>query len=72
MRKIFIFALFFVVFVNASHSQYIADSTLLLSKNDMQWWRDAKFGMFIHFGLYSILGRGEWIIFKERIDNEIA
>ena len=19
----------------------------------MQWWRDAKFGMFIHYGLYS-------------------
>lgn len=25
----------------------------------MQWWKDAKYGMFIHFGLYSILG-GEY------------
>lgn len=25
----------------------------------MTWWRDAKFGMFIHFGLYSGPG-GEW------------
>lgn len=25
----------------------------------MRWWRDAKFGMFIHFGLYSGLA-GEW------------
>lgn len=25
----------------------------------IQWWRDAKYGMFIHFGLYSILG-GEY------------
>lgn len=25
----------------------------------MRWWRDAKFGMFIHFGLYSGFG-GEW------------
>jgi alpha-L-fucosidase len=25
----------------------------------MQWWRDAKFGMFIHWGLYSIPA-GEW------------
>ncbi len=25
----------------------------------MQWWRDAKFGMFIHYGLYSGLA-GEW------------
>lgn len=25
----------------------------------MKWWRDAKFGMFIHYGLYSGLA-GEW------------
>jgi alpha-L-fucosidase len=25
----------------------------------MAWWRESRFGMFIHFGLYSILG-GEW------------
>ncbi len=25
----------------------------------MTWWREARFGMFIHFGLYSVLG-GEW------------
>ncbi len=25
----------------------------------MEWWRDARYGMFIHFGLYSIQG-GEW------------
>ncbi|MDR0670399.1 MAG: alpha-L-fucosidase [Treponema sp.] len=26
----------------------------------MAWWREARFGMFIHFGLYSVLGRHEW------------
>jgi alpha-L-fucosidase len=25
-----------------------------------QWFRDAKFGMFIHWGPYSVLGRHEW------------
>src|SRR2546430_15606192 len=25
-----------------------------------QWFRDAKFGMFIPWGVYSLLGRGEW------------
>ncbi len=25
----------------------------------MAWWRDARFGMFVHFGLYSTLA-GEW------------
>lgn len=28
-------------------------------RSRMQWWKDAKYGMFIHFGLYSILG-GEY------------
>ena len=29
---------------------------LNLTEEDMQWWRDAKIGMFVHWGLYSILG----------------
>ena len=27
-------------------------------------------GLFVHFGLYSLLGRGEWIKFNERIPDE--
>jgi len=27
-----------------------------------QWYRDAKFGMFIHWGVYSLLGQGEWVM----------
>jgi alpha-L-fucosidase len=33
----------------------------------MQWWREAKFGMFIHWGLYAIPARGEWVMNRERI-----
>ena len=25
----------------------------------MAWWREARFGMFMHFGLYSVPSRGE-------------
>jgi alpha-L-fucosidase len=31
----------------------------------MAWWREARFGMFIHFGLYSVLGRHEWAMAHE-------
>ena len=31
------------------------------------WFRDARFGMFIHFGLYATLERGEWVMHNERI-----
>ena len=27
----------------------------------VDWFRKARFGMFIHWGLYSIPGRGEWV-----------
>lgn len=27
----------------------------------MGWWREARFGMFVHFGLYSQVGRNEWL-----------
>src|SRR5258705_866328 len=33
----------------------------------MQWWHDAKFGMFIHWGVYSVLGRHEWVMEHEGI-----
>lgn len=43
---------------------------LKLPPEDLQWWRDAKVGMFVHWGLYSILGRGEWARFNEKIPKE--
>ena len=33
----------------------------------MQWWREARFGMFVHFGLYSQIGRNEWVQACENI-----
>ena len=58
----------FSIVIGQGMQGQVVDSTLLLSNQDMQWWRNAKFGLFIHYGLYSILGKGEWIMFKEPID----
>jgi alpha-L-fucosidase len=33
----------------------------------MKWWHDVKFGMFIHWGLYSVVGRHEWVMENEGI-----
>ena len=38
-----------------------------VSENGMQWFQDVRFGMFIHWGLYSLLGRGEWVMHTESI-----
>ncbi|HUU27784.1 MAG TPA: alpha-L-fucosidase [archaeon] len=35
-----------------------------------QWFQDARFGLFIHWGVYSILGRGEWVMHNENIPIE--
>lgn len=36
----------------------------------IRWWRKARFGIFVHWGLYSILGRGEWAQWNEQIPVE--
>jgi len=33
----------------------------------MKWWHEARFGMFVHWGLYSVLGRHEWVMENEGI-----
>lgn len=48
----------------------VDDDSLHLSEEDIKWWRDAKFGMFIHWGVYSILERGEWVYFNDNLDEE--
>ena len=35
-----------------------------------EWFQDAKFGMFIHWGVYSILGDGEWVMNNQKIDKQ--
>mgnify|MGYP000919790650 FL=1 len=36
----------------------------------MQWFVNARFGMFIHWGLYAIPARGEWVRSFEEIPKE--
>jgi alpha-L-fucosidase len=35
-----------------------------------KWFEEARFGMFIHWGVYSVLGRGEWVMFQENIPKK--
>ncbi len=36
----------------------------------LKWWHDARFGMFIHYGPYAASGRGECVIYWERIPRK--
>ena len=63
MKKILLFVALFAVasFAVAQPSVPVGNTN---SAARIQWWRDAKFGLFIHFGLYAIPGRGEWVQWK--------
>lgn len=36
----------------------------------VQWFQNDRFGMFIHWGLYSIPARGEWLRSSEQMSIE--
>lgn len=35
-----------------------------------KWFKNAKFGMFIHWGVYSVLGDGEWVMEHQEIKKD--
>ena len=48
----------------------IAQESPRLREERMQWWLEARFGMFVHWGLYSLAARHEWVQNHERISTE--
>jgi alpha-L-fucosidase len=55
---------------NAFSQQKIWDETEEEKTERLQWWTDARFGMFIHWGLYAQAARHEWVKKRERISDE--
>jgi alpha-L-fucosidase len=37
------------------------------NQKSREWFQDAKFGLFIHWGVYSVLGDGEWVMNNQQI-----
>jgi alpha-L-fucosidase len=35
-----------------------------------EWFQDARFGLFIHWGVYSVLGDGEWVMNNRKMTVE--
>ena len=56
--------------LKASNAEAALAPELLLPGKDLDWWRDAKFGVFVHWGLYSIPARGEWHMFNDKVPPE--
>ena len=39
-------------------------------KARMKWWTEARFGLFIHWGLYALPARHEWVRSREKMSDE--
>ncbi|MFZ1290464.1 MAG: alpha-L-fucosidase [Melioribacteraceae bacterium] len=76
MKNIFLSILLFALIIGCKPKNYLQESEVE-KKERMEWWTDAKFGMFIHWGIYSvpagwykdqmIPGISEWIMYSAKI-----
>jgi len=53
-----------------SQPKKIWDETEAQKTERLSWWTEARFGMFIHWGLYAQAARHEWVKKRERIPEE--
>lgn len=59
-----------IISQNAFTQNKIWNETEEQKTERLKWWTQDRFGMFIHWGLYSQLARHEWIKKYERISDE--
>ena len=67
LRKVLIFLALFITVTANSQTKYTPTAENLKNR---QWLQDAKFGLFVHWGVYSVLGDGEWVMNNQRIDKK--
>jgi len=74
--RAFLYAIFACVLISPTVSAQWAplDRDPLSDNNDatqrVAWWQQARFGLFIHWGLYAIPERGEWVQWNEQISTD--
>lgn len=56
--------------LNNERKDMMMNQNIIDRNNRTKWYNEARFGMFIHWGLYAIPARGEWVRSTERIPNE--
>lgn len=71
MKKLIIITILITLFIQGTNAQQkLFKETEEQKKERMAWWVNDRFGMFIHWGLYALPARHEWIKNYERISNE--
>jgi len=67
---ILIFLVFLLLIISQHSQAQLPKETEAQKTQRMKWWTDARFGMFIHWGLYASPARHEWVKNYERMTNE--
>jgi alpha-L-fucosidase len=71
MKKLVLIACLIALFLQGTNAQQkLFKETEEQKKERMAWWVNDRFGMFIHWGLYALPARHEWVKNQERITNE--
>ena len=71
MKKVLFVVLLTAFISQITYSQKkIWDETEAEKAQRLEWWQEARFGMFIHWGLYAQAARHEWVKKRERISDE--
>ena len=60
------FALLFCTAFSAAQADYKPSPENIKARREFQ---DMKFGMFIHWGVYSVLGNGEWVFHNRKLKS---
>lgn len=65
-KQILLFVILFLTcrWVTAQEKKYEPTPENLKNR---EWFQDAKFGLFVHWGVYSVLGDGEWVMNNQQI-----
>jgi alpha-L-fucosidase len=64
MKKLVLLALLFIAVNTQAQTAYKPSASNLAYRETFQ---DMKYGLFIHWGIYSELGDGEWVMFNKKI-----
>jgi alpha-L-fucosidase len=74
MKRIILFSVLLISLglgtIAAQETPTWAKETKEQKEKRMEWWRHDRFGMFIHWGLYALPARHEWVKQNERISDE--
>jgi alpha-L-fucosidase len=61
---------FLLLFISQQAVPQLPKETEAQKMQRMKWWTDSRFGMFIHWGLYALPARHEWVKNRERLTSE--